>query len=289
MRIPLFVSFLLVVLTACSASAPTATVTPMPSPLPSPSSTETPVPPTATAMPTATPEYPAINSPDIKLPANHSENKINGVWYIVDNDTKTAIYRFPEGAQNWQARNDVTIGETTYEGWVTFEGSAEITGGVPAKMDANRSSDMPGGYSSVDTGVGYLIYVKEIEAVKGPETMVVTYFTMQYNLPDGRILLVDHQADRKKVERRGFDISKSLGKPFNIVVLVPTKGGSFPDELKARGVELNKLNGLQQEFGYHGGFIDPNDLLSLLNNPPESNYIDLTSKVSVGSFIPALE
>ena len=69
--------------------------------------------------PTATPELlPAELSASLPddLPASWEAVQTGDTWYIMDNSNNANILRYPVGAETWQVRHDVTIGETTYEG-----------------------------------------------------------------------------------------------------------------------------------------------------------------------------
>ena len=217
------------------------------------------------------------------LPASWEAVQAGDTWYIMDNSNNANILRYPVGAETWQARHDVTIGETTYEGWLTDEASTEVVPSIKAGMEYIKIKNHTIGYSSLSTGFGILKEFKDVEITDGQEKMVMTFFTMQYLLNNNQLLTIDFSADKQLVERTGFDISKSLGEPFTIIVLTPTNGESFSDELISLGVELNHLNELQQKIDYSGDWIMPNELLNLLNNPP-GDYLDWIGRVLVDQF-----
>ena len=152
-----------------------------------------------------------------------------------------------------------------------------------SNMEYITIKNQPGGYSSLSTGFGILKEFKDVEITDGQEKMVMTFIKMQYLLHNNQFLTIDFSVDKKLVERAGFDISQGLGELFNIIVLVPTNGGSFSDELISLGVELNHLSKLQQKVTYSGDWIKPNDLRSLLNYP-QGDYLDLTGRVFVDHF-----
>ena len=285
---------LLVCWTVLSACAPALTPVPAtatPTLTLEPTRTPTPA-PTTTITPTPTPSLPPellASLPD-DLPASWSAIQDGDTWYIADNANHANISRAPAGAETWQVRRDVTITNettgviTTYEGWITAEGSTEVTDGINARMDTIRIANFPDGSSMLGTGIGSLKEYKVVEMTDGKEKMNVIFFTMQYSLNNNLILTIDFSADEKLVGRRGFNIAKSLGKLLNVKVLVPTNGEFFPDEFRAAITKIQNLNKLQQEFLMIGDWIGPNKLLNLLQNPSD-DYLDLRFRVNVDQFI----
>lgn len=230
---------------------------------------------------TSKPEYPAIPQEIIdKLPPKWEVVQTAGTWYIVDSANQTNIFRFPESAEKWQERHDVTVGETTYEGWVTDEGSMEVSLVNKAGMEYNSVDNLQRGISALNMGWGYLKEYQNVEITDGQEKMDVLFFTMQYLLNNNEVLTINYRADKKFLGRGGFDAKKSLGQLFNITILIPTNRVAFSDELMKDVVEAYKFNKLQQKFYQAGHWIDLGDVLNKLNNPP-SDYLDLT----VGSVV----
>ena len=223
------------------------------------------------------------------LPASWEAVQAGDTWYIMDNSNNANILRYPVGAETWQARHDVTITNettgviTTYKGWITGEGSTEVTDGKNARMDLNRIANMPGGFSSLATGVGYLKQYQVVEITDGQEKMDLLFFTMKYFLYNDQILTIDFSADKKLIERYGFDASKSLGQLFNVQVLMPTDGESFSDEFKSTVTGLQNYSKLQQKINYYGDWIKPNDLRNLLTYP-QGDYLNLTGRLVVSLF-----
>ena len=201
----------------------------------------------------------------------------------MDNSNNANILRYPVGAETWQARHDVTIGDTTYEGWITDEGSTEVATGKNAGMEYIRIKNFPDGLSTLSTGYGYLKKYQVREITKGQEKMDVLFFTMKYFLYNDQILTIDFRADNTLVGRTGFDASKSLGQLFSIDVLMPTNGRSFSEEFMNSVVEAYKFNTLQQEFYGTGDWIKPNDLRNLLIYP-QTDHLDLTGRFVVSLF-----
>jgi len=281
---------LLVCWTVLSACAPALTPVPAtatPTLTLEPTRTPTPA-PTTTITPTPTPSLPPellASLPD-DLPASWEAVQAGDTWYIMDNSNNANILRYPVGAETWQARHDVTIGETTYEGWLTAEASTEVAPTIKAGMEYIRIKNYTRGYSSLVTGFGCLTKYQVVEITDGQEKqekMDIDFFTMQYLLNNNRILTIDYQADNKLVGRRGFDITQNLGELFNVLVLVPTNGDFFSDEFISTVNELQNFTKLQQKINYYGNWIMPNELLNLLNNPP-GDYLDLRFRVSVDQF-----
>ena len=281
------------VLSACAPALTPIPATATPTLTLEPTRTPTPA-PTTTITPTPTPSLPPellASLPD-DLPASWEAVQAGDTWYIMDNSNNANILRYPVGAETWQARRDVTITNettgviTTYEGWLTAEGSTEVTPTIKAGMEYIRIKNQPTGYSSLVTGFGCLTKYQVVEITDGQEKqekMDIDFFTMQYLLNNNRILTIDYQADNKLVGRRGFDITQNLGELFNVLVLVPTNGESFSDEFMSSVTKIQSYNQLQQIINFSGNWIMPNELLNLLNNPP-GDYLDLRFRVNVDQF-----
>ena len=278
---------LLVCWTVLSACAPALTPVPAtatPTLTLEPTRTPTPA-PTTTITPTPTPSLPpeiAAALPD-DLPASWEAVQAGDTWYIMDNSNNANILRYPVGAETWQTRHDVTVGETTYEGWLTDEASTEVVPSIKAGMEYIRITNKPMGYSQLTTGAGYLKQYQVVEITDGQEKMDLLFVTMQYLLNNDQILTIDFSADKKLIERYGFDASKSLGQLFNVQVLMPTDGESFSDEFKSTVTGLQNYSKLQQKINYYGDWIKPNDLRNLLTYP-QGDYLNLTGRLVVSLF-----
>jgi len=284
---------LLVCWTVLSACAPALTPVPAtatPTLTLEPTRTPTPA-PTTTITPTPTPSLPPellASLPD-DLPASWSAIQDGDTWYIADNANHANISRAPAGAETWQVRRDVTITNettgviTTYEGWLTAEGSTEVTPTIKAGMEYIKIKNGQNGSSNLATGFGILKGYKDVEITDGQEKMVMTFFTMQYLLNNNQLLTIDFSADKQLVERTGFDISKNLGQLFTVSVMMPTNGDFFSDEFISTVNELQNFTKLQQKINYYGDWIMPNELFNLLNNPP-GDYLDLIGRVLVDQF-----
>jgi len=207
----------------------------------------------------------------------------------MDNSNNANILRYPVGAETWQARRDVTITNettgviTTYEGWLTAEGSTEVTPTIKAGMEYIKIKNGQNGSSNLATGFGILKGYKDVEITDGQEKMVMTFFTMQYLLNNNQLLTIDFSADKQLVERTGFDISKNLGQLFTVSVMMPTNGDFFSDEFISTVNELQNFTKLQQKINYYGDWIKPNDLRTLLTYP-QTDHLDLTGRVFVAQF-----
>ena len=234
----------------------------------------------------AIPEYPVIPQEiTANLPAKWNVVQETGTWYIVDQSTNSKIYRFPEAAEKWQKRNDVTVGETTYEGWIKDEASTEILTGKDAGMELIQIKNHSGGYSSLPTGFGYLKSYREVEIRYEQEKMDLSFVTFVYFLKDKKFLTIDFSADTALVERTGVDISQSLGKRFSVVVLVPPNGDFFSSDLVSKITDSNKFNKLRQQINCYGrgDFISATELFDILNSR-QTEYLDLTFRLIVDQF-----
>jgi hypothetical protein len=217
--------------------------------------------------------------------------QVAGVWYIVDDATKTAVYRFPEGAEKWQAREDVIItNETTgitdtHEGWITDEGSMEVTTGEIAQMDYVRFSKLENrNINTMTIQPGYVEKYKVVEITDGTAKLDLLFLDMKYFLKNDKTLTVSYLADKKIVERGGFDVRTSLGKPYYSRFNIPI-GDSFSQSDIENGIRFYGLSELAAKFRYFGdgSWMKASKLLNEFQNP-SGDYLDLIFETSVDLF-----
>ena len=233
----------------------------------------------------AIPEYPVIPQEiAANLPAKWNVIQETDSWYIVDQSTNSKIYRFPQNAEKWQKRNDVTIGETIYEGWIKDQGSKDVLSGEVTKMERVKI-EKTGSSKDVDLITiqpGYLTGYEIVEISDGVETMDLLFFKMRYFLDNGKILNLDFSADKINLEKRGLpNLNETLGKLMYVRVTMPG-GDSYLEKTVELATSYNKFNKLQKEFFIFTdtGWVKAEELLNELNNP-SVEWMNLMFKLRV--------
>ncbi|KKP48062.1 MAG: hypothetical protein UR39_C0002G0165 [Candidatus Woesebacteria bacterium GW2011_GWA1_33_30] len=238
-----------------------------------------------THIETPTPEYPAIPQEIMdKLPAKWNTVQTAGVWYIVDQSTNSNIYRFSEGGK-WQERHDVTVGETTYEGWIKDHGQKDMIAGENVRMD----KIILGRIDKYQVDIlpiphGYLTEYQIVEITDGSEKMDLAFFTMRYFYDGGKTLDILFSADNKSImEGSGYevDLSKELGERYDVNALMPM-GQSFSETAISTFSINTKTDGLRKQIKYYGSgeWFKAQDLLAQLQNP-QVDTLDLRFKILI--------
>jgi len=207
----------------------------------------------------------------------------------MDNSNNANILRYPVGAETWQARHDVTVGETTYEGWLTDEASTEVTDGINARMDKVTFGKLgPMDMNVLTIQPGYVTRYKEVEITDGIAKMNLLFLDLIYFLKNDKTLEISYSADKRLVGRMGinFDAEKSLGKPYYVTCGMPI-GNSYSAIDIERAIKSNGFNELETKINYIGNesWMSAQELLKALQNPA-SDHLDLIFKITVDQILP---
>jgi len=234
---------------------------------------------------TATPEYPVIPQEIMdQLPEQWEVLQTGNTWYIVDQSTNSNIYRFPEAAEKWQERHDVTVGETTYEGWIKDQGQKEVTTGEATWMDKLRvSTDNEYSTTNLSIAPGYVTSYQVIEITDGQNKMNLLDFTMRYFYKEGDFQDIRFLGNQKLVESK-ITAKQALGKRYWLRVATPIKT-SFTEKFISKASESINLNPLEKVVMFSGEkWVNIEMLVSQLQNPNNS-LLDLANKLLVEDWL----
>jgi hypothetical protein len=174
------------------------------------------------------------------------------IWVTGANGVAQDSFRPDATGETWQARQDVTVGETTYEGWVTDQASTEVATGEIAQMDYVKFSRL-GNLDNYTMTVqpGYVEKYKVVQITDGTTTMDLLFLDMKYFYKNGKTLTVSFLADKDLVERGGFNVKNSLGKSYYASLGVPI-GDSYSQSDIENGIRVYGFSELASKFYFFG-------------------------------------